>query len=521
MKLRVVRKTYTSRSTIGELEVDGRFQCHTLEAVVRAEKIKGVTAIPAGTYPLRITHSARFQRELPLLEDVPNFEGIRIHPGNTPEDTAGCLLVGQTAATDFVGNSREAFARLFAVLSREISRGGEISIEIIDTGGFPALATAAATPAAGSLCRVTADPLRLRSSARAGASSKVIGRLPFGLVVTCTGRPAQAGWLEVEAMVDGQLKLGFAAAAFLEPLPCPATPGGAAAAAVAALYRVNGSSLHLRSQPAVLTAATVIATLPRHHLVRKLANAPEVLWWQVETVVHGKTLVGFVSSAWLEPAAWSPPSAGPPAGAASREVRLSERALQLILDFEGMDQPSRWPGQQSGISLGHGYDLGYHTYDELMGDWGPYLTPGQLARLAKAVGRRGDAAGSLAPAFSDIKITRTAADAVFVDRTVPRIKVQALTTFPGILSLPVDAQGALTSLVYNRGTDMQGDRRREMREIRDTVAEEAPGLAIKLTRIAASLRAMKRIWPGTERASGHPGIRRRREAEAALVEGSG
>ena len=67
--------------------------------------------------------SNRFKKELPILFNVPNFEGVRIHPGNVAEDTEGCILVGQTKSLDFIGNSKKAFAKLFAKmkLAKEIT----------------------------------------------------------------------------------------------------------------------------------------------------------------------------------------------------------------------------------------------------------------------------------------------------------------------------------------------------------------------------------------------------------------
>jgi hypothetical protein len=112
MDLKVLRKELTSRSTIGELLVDGEFACYTLEDAVRPVKIKGVTAIPAGIYEVVINFSQRFKRPLPLLLNVPNFDGVRIHAGNTDADTEGCLLGGNTKGRDVIGASRAAFDAL-------------------------------------------------------------------------------------------------------------------------------------------------------------------------------------------------------------------------------------------------------------------------------------------------------------------------------------------------------------------------------------------------------------------------
>ena len=134
MKMLLKRTERTAESTIGELWVDGKFQCFTLEDVVRQfgpageGKVYGKTAIPAGTYRVVVTMSNRFKTELPLLQSVPFFEGIRIHPGNTAADTDGCILVGTSKSFNYVGSSRIAFNALFAKI-KECKEA--ISIEIV------------------------------------------------------------------------------------------------------------------------------------------------------------------------------------------------------------------------------------------------------------------------------------------------------------------------------------------------------------------------------------------------------
>lgn len=88
----------TEERTIGELSIVGTdFKCFTLEDAVRAPgvKIAGKTAIPAGLYTVIVTQSPKFKTRLPILLNVPGFEGIRIHAGNTEADTSGCILVGR------------------------------------------------------------------------------------------------------------------------------------------------------------------------------------------------------------------------------------------------------------------------------------------------------------------------------------------------------------------------------------------------------------------------------------------
>lgn len=191
---------------------------------------------------------------------------------------------------------------------------------------------------------------------------------------------------------------------------------------------------------------------------------------------------------------------------------ISPKALQIILNAEGLDQPGNWPGGDSGITIGIGCDLGYTTVDRFESDWGDVLPPSQIQRLKEVVGLRGLSARVRAHEFSDIKIKLADAEKVFAERSVPSERVKVQLAFPGFDKLPADAQGALISLAYNRGTSMVDkpgeDRRKEMRAIRDAVAVG------DLQEIANQLRSMKRLWIG----KGLDGLIKRREDEAALVE---
>jgi Family of unknown function (DUF5675) len=128
MELRLRRFEFGTNYTIGKLYVDGIYYCFTLEDKVReGVKVDGQTAIPYGTYTVVIDHSNRFNRDLPHVLNVPGFEGIRIHTGNTDADTEGCILVGTTwAGKDFVGNSKFAFDPLF----KKMKKADKITLEI-------------------------------------------------------------------------------------------------------------------------------------------------------------------------------------------------------------------------------------------------------------------------------------------------------------------------------------------------------------------------------------------------------
>lgn len=134
MELVLQRNPSSEKCTIGTLTINGIYQCLTLEDVVRHDgaKVYGETAISAGVYEVALTWSPRFKRVLPLVVNVSGFSGIRIHPGNTAQDTEGCLLVGRTLGEDAIYESRAAFNDLFAILTLANSRGETITIDIRD-----------------------------------------------------------------------------------------------------------------------------------------------------------------------------------------------------------------------------------------------------------------------------------------------------------------------------------------------------------------------------------------------------
>lgn len=117
--------------TLGEIAIDGVHQCYTCEDVTRdGPKVPGQTAIPPGRYRVAITDSPRFRRRLPILLDVPGFEGVRIHPGNTAADTEGCILPGRGFIPGGVTQSVLAFDVLFARLDAAIAAGADVWIEV-------------------------------------------------------------------------------------------------------------------------------------------------------------------------------------------------------------------------------------------------------------------------------------------------------------------------------------------------------------------------------------------------------
>lgn len=197
-------------------------------------------------------------------------------------------------------------------------------------------------------------------------------------------------------------------------------------------------------------------------------------------------------------------------------IRLSPKAEALLLSFEGWDVPWRWPGEKSGITLPIGYDLGYEEHFEK--DWSGLLPAETMGRLRRALGVTGERARALAPSMRGILIPRTAAIRVFEQVTIPRQIAKTLSIWPLADSLPPDALGALVSVVYNRGTSLTSDRRREMRNIRVLMQEHARHLDDPqlLKKLAAEVRSMARLWPDNKNSDGD--LHDRRIQEARLIE---
>lgn len=143
MEIQVNRIARKEGYTIGRMSLNGVYFCDTIEDTDRglnatmavdeilSKKRKGITAIPTGKYDVILTFSPRFKRVLPLLLSVKGYEGIRIHAGNTAEDTEGCLLVGENKEKGKVLNSRATLEKLMSVLLECERKKEKISITIV------------------------------------------------------------------------------------------------------------------------------------------------------------------------------------------------------------------------------------------------------------------------------------------------------------------------------------------------------------------------------------------------------
>ena len=204
---------------------------------------------------------------------------------------------------------------------------------------------------------------------------------------------------------------------------------------------------------------------------------------------------------------------------------LSKKSLDLILEFEVgggenyynkfLKNPA-WPEGQSGVTIGVGYDLGYVNKTEFSEDWKD-LPKEIFDRLYKVVGIKGYNAKNLIRGLRDITIPWELSLQVFNNKTVAKFWNLTKDTFPNFDKMPEDAKGGLVSLVFNRGSALEGDRRREMKLIRDGMRITNTFDQKTLSFIANQIRNMKRIWAG---GSIEKGMSRRRDAEAKLIEDS-
>ena len=122
MKIKLYRLRETNNATIGMLVIDGVYFCDTLEDKIRDKKVMHETCIDAGIYQVIINYSQRFERQMPLLIEVPKFVGVRIHSGNTIENTSGCILLGRNDFDDRIVYSKEKFNEFYLKLQEALTK---------------------------------------------------------------------------------------------------------------------------------------------------------------------------------------------------------------------------------------------------------------------------------------------------------------------------------------------------------------------------------------------------------------
>lgn len=212
-----------------------------------------------------------------------------------------------------------------------------------------------------------------------------------------------------------------------------------------------------------------------------------------------------------------------PSALSDDELRawFSERGYDLIVDLEtggrgyyearrGINKRPHWPGGASGVTIGCGYDLGYHTRAEFQAAWGMHFSPEHFTLLSGAIGKKGRSARRYMPRVRHIVIEWGTALAVFDAVTLPKYAKLTFRHLPNALELHPHCISALVSLVFNRGASFRraGHRYREMRAIRRHVDQR------EFDKIPDEFRSMKRIWQGV----GLDGLLIRRDKEADLFE---
>jgi len=198
---------------------------------------------------------------------------------------------------------------------------------------------------------------------------------------------------------------------------------------------------------------------------------------------------------------------------------ISKKAIDLIIQheiggrayYEKALQKPTYPGGESGITIGLGYDLGYNTEKQFMEDWSNKINLNFINALRPVIGLKGEKARvMLKGEILQVRVPYVAAYEVFVQKSIPRYFNMTKAIYPALETLNEDTQGALVSMVFNRGNKLEGDSRKEMKAIVELVAKK------DYEGIAEEIERSKRLWEG----KGLDGLVKRRESEADMVRDS-
>lgn len=198
---------------------------------------------------------------------------------------------------------------------------------------------------------------------------------------------------------------------------------------------------------------------------------------------------------------------------------ISRKAIELIIQheiggravYDKKYQKPIWAGGQSGCTIGIGYDMGYNTEKQFLADWSGNLNLNFINALRPLCGLKGEQVrGMIKGEVLNVRIPYNTAYEVFVKSSLPRYYAMTKKIYPNMDLLNEDTQGALVSMVYNRGNKLEGDSRAEMRAIVDLIAKQ------DYDGIAEQIEKSKRLWEG----KGLDGLVVRRESEADLVRDS-
>lgn len=248
----------------------------------------------------------------------------------------------------------------------------------------------------------------------------------------------------------------------------------------------------------------------------RLKKIQEHLGVEPDGVLGGQTLSALEKRLLPIDARLGVTPASPLAQAATASgLTLSQKGIDLIVHHEISSEQyyqskliyPTWPGGESGITIGIGYDLGYASTQQFERDWGLLLPASDMTKLIRVCGMKAAQAQRMMNSVKAVIVPLQAAKHVFVNSSLPAYARKTKSTFPGVEDLYADAQTALVSLVYNRGGSTEGDSRREMAAIQPLVLRKA------YNEIAQEIIKMKRLWIGRDL----DGLLRRRDEEAQLV----
>ncbi|WP_256592895.1 pesticin C-terminus-like muramidase, partial [Pseudomonas sp. 2822-17] len=192
-------------------------------------------------------------------------------------------------------------------------------------------------------------------------------------------------------------------------------------------------------------------------------------------------------------------------------LTVSKESFQFILDKEGYSKHPYVPAGASGVTLGYGYDLGQQTIAQVSNDLAQIYSQSDIEILTAAIGRQGAQARDILSSLNHISISKENAISLAI-KMKKRYAQLVIEAYPGATNMHPHCQGALLSLVVNRGISFSRpnlDSRLEMKQISDDLLNLTP------ERIPSRLRSMKRLWEGKP---GLGGLIIRREEEAKLFE---
>jgi len=167
-----------------------------------------------------------------------------------------------------------------------------------------------------------------------------------------------------------------------------------------------------------------------------------------------------------------------------------------------------WPGGASGLTIGIGADLGYMSKEEFQKYFEKYYDSSSASKLKAGIGLKGITAKNKLSSVKGIELSWQNAMEAFVQWTLPKFWKLTNALWPGLEELEENAQIALVSLVFNRGTSIVGSSRSEMKNIKPLVLKK------DYKGIAKEIRSMKRLWQGKNL----DGLIKRREEEAKMIE---